>query len=132
MSSRIPSHHLRYRSYRLASIREQSTPRYLGTIDERSALAVEEHPARRAPRGRMEEEQLRLLGSSTAFIYCQDNKLGGQTQEKTMTEEQEDPEKCGESKTRAIIGAMIHKLHEEWFLGVRKDKDDLEGIIDYL
>ncbi|GJU84883.1 hypothetical protein Tco_1292429 [Tanacetum coccineum] len=61
-----------------------------------------------------------------------DNKLGGQTQEKTMTEEQEDPEKCGESKTRAIIGAMIHKLPEEWFLGVRKDKDDLEEIIDYL
>ncbi|GKD82047.1 hypothetical protein Tco_1348886 [Tanacetum coccineum] len=46
-------------------------------------------------------------------------------------EEHEDPEKCGESKTRAIIEAMINKLPEEWFLGVSKDKDDLEGIIDY-
>ncbi|GJS23991.1 hypothetical protein Tco_0452623 [Tanacetum coccineum] len=61
-----------------------------------------------------------------------DNKLGGQTQEKTITEEQEDPEKCRESKTRAIIGAMINKLPEEWFSEVSKDKDDLEGIIDYL
>ncbi|GJT17892.1 putative reverse transcriptase domain-containing protein [Tanacetum coccineum] len=40
--------------------------------------------------------------------------------------------KCGETKTRAIIGAMINKLPEEWFSGVSKDKDDLEGIIDYL
>ncbi|GKD73870.1 RNA-directed DNA polymerase, eukaryota, reverse transcriptase zinc-binding domain protein, partial [Tanacetum coccineum] len=61
-----------------------------------------------------------------------DNKLGGQTQEKTIMEEHDDPEKCGESKTRAIIGAMINKLPEEWFSGVSKDKDDLEGIIDYL
>ncbi|GJV68145.1 reverse transcriptase domain-containing protein [Tanacetum coccineum] len=61
-----------------------------------------------------------------------DNKLGGQTQEKTITEEHEDPEKCKETKTRAIIGAMVNKLPEEWFSGVSKDKDDLEGIIDYL
>ncbi|GJZ64662.1 retrovirus-related pol polyprotein from transposon TNT 1-94 [Tanacetum coccineum] len=61
-----------------------------------------------------------------------DNKLGGQTREKTLTEEQEDPEKCGETKTRAIIGAMINKLPEEWFSGVSRDMDDLEGIIDYL
>ncbi|GJR43026.1 hypothetical protein Tco_1311129 [Tanacetum coccineum] len=61
-----------------------------------------------------------------------DNMLGGQTREKTITEEQEDPEKCRKSKTRAIIGAMINKLPEEWFSGVSKDKDDLEGIIDYL
>ncbi|GJS12320.1 RNA-directed DNA polymerase, eukaryota [Tanacetum coccineum] len=61
-----------------------------------------------------------------------ENKLGGQTQEKTITEEQEDPEKCGETKTRAIIGAMINKLPEEWFSGVSRDMDDLEGIIDYL
>ncbi|GKB43304.1 hypothetical protein Tco_0888246 [Tanacetum coccineum] len=27
---------------------------------------------------------------------------------------------------------MVNKLHEEWFLGVSKDMDDLEGIIDYL
>ncbi|GKB68613.1 hypothetical protein Tco_0930025 [Tanacetum coccineum] len=44
----------------------------------------------------------------------------------------EDPEKCGETKTRAIIGAMINKLPEEWFSGVSVDKDDLEGIINYL
>ncbi|GJQ89957.1 hypothetical protein Tco_0001096 [Tanacetum coccineum] len=49
-----------------------------------------------------------------------DNKLGGQTHEKTITEEQEDPEKCGESKTRAIIRAMINKLPEEWFSEVRR------------
>ncbi|GJX54969.1 hypothetical protein Tco_0284866 [Tanacetum coccineum] len=44
----------------------------------------------------------------------------------------EDPEKCGETKTRAIIGAMINKLPKEWFSGVSRDMDDLEGIIDYL
>ncbi|GJV80612.1 zinc knuckle CX2CX4HX4C containing protein [Tanacetum coccineum] len=58
--------------------------------------------------------------------------LGGQTREKTLTEEQEDPEKCGETKTREIIEAMVNKLPEEWFLGVSRDMDDLEGIIDYL
>ncbi|GJS37771.1 hypothetical protein Tco_0536153 [Tanacetum coccineum] len=61
-----------------------------------------------------------------------DNKLGGKIREKTITEEQEDPEKCGETKTRAIIGAMINKLPEEWFSGVSRDMDDLEGIIDYI
>ncbi|GJZ63497.1 hypothetical protein Tco_0619918 [Tanacetum coccineum] len=44
----------------------------------------------------------------------------------------EDPEKCGETKKRAIIRAMVNKLPEEWFLDVSRDKDDLEGIIDYL
>ncbi|GJV58480.1 hypothetical protein Tco_1459485 [Tanacetum coccineum] len=61
-----------------------------------------------------------------------DNKLGGQIREKILTEEQEDPEKCGETKERAIIGEMVNKLPEEWFLEVSRDKDDLEGIIDYL
>ncbi|GJS64599.1 RNA-directed DNA polymerase, eukaryota, reverse transcriptase zinc-binding domain protein [Tanacetum coccineum] len=61
-----------------------------------------------------------------------DNKLRGQIREKTLTEEHEDHEKCGETKTRAIIGAMINKLPEEWFSGVSRDMDDLEGIIDYL
>ncbi|GJS20611.1 hypothetical protein Tco_0449243 [Tanacetum coccineum] len=60
------------------------------------------------------------------------NKLEGQTLEKTLTKEQDDPEKCRETKTRAIIGAMINKLPEEWFSGVSKDMDDLERIIDYL
>ncbi|GKC01457.1 hypothetical protein Tco_0987593 [Tanacetum coccineum] len=27
---------------------------------------------------------------------------------------------------------MIKKLHEEWFSGVSRDMDDLEGIIDYI
>ncbi|GJT86750.1 hypothetical protein Tco_1068467 [Tanacetum coccineum] len=37
-----------------------------------------------------------------------------------------------ETKERAIIRAMINKLPEEWFSKVSRDKDDLEGIIDYL
>ncbi|GKC26879.1 hypothetical protein Tco_1034173, partial [Tanacetum coccineum] len=60
------------------------------------------------------------------------NKFGGQTREKTITEEHEDPDKCGETKARAIIRAMINKLPEEWFSGVSRDLDDLEGIINYL
>ncbi|GKB51424.1 zinc knuckle CX2CX4HX4C containing protein [Tanacetum coccineum] len=44
----------------------------------------------------------------------------------------EDPEKCRETKERAIIGAIINKLPEEWFSKVSIDKDDLEVIIDYL
>ncbi|GJR10586.1 retrovirus-related pol polyprotein from transposon TNT 1-94 [Tanacetum coccineum] len=52
--------------------------------------------------------------------------------EKTITEDQEDPKKCGETMIRAIIGEMVNKLPEEWFSGVSEDKDDLEGIIDYL
>ncbi|GJX72739.1 reverse transcriptase domain-containing protein [Tanacetum coccineum] len=59
-------------------------------------------------------------------------KLGGQIREKTLTEEQEDPEKCGETKERAIIGAIINKLPKEWFSKVSIFKDDLEGSIDYL
>ncbi|GKD54690.1 zinc knuckle CX2CX4HX4C containing protein, partial [Tanacetum coccineum] len=61
-----------------------------------------------------------------------DNKLGGQIREKILTEEQEDPEKCKETKEREIIRAMVNKLPEEWFSEVNIDKDDLEGIIDYL
>ncbi|GJX60816.1 hypothetical protein Tco_0292206 [Tanacetum coccineum] len=44
----------------------------------------------------------------------------------------EDPEKCGETKERAIIRAVVTKLLEEWFSEVSRDKDDLKGIIDYL
>ncbi|GJX96552.1 hypothetical protein Tco_0352350 [Tanacetum coccineum] len=61
-----------------------------------------------------------------------DTKLGGQIREKTLTEEHDDPEKCRETKERAIIEEMVNKLPEEWFLEVSRDKDDLEGIIDYL
>ncbi|GJR95063.1 zinc knuckle CX2CX4HX4C containing protein [Tanacetum coccineum] len=46
--------------------------------------------------------------------------------------EKKDPEKCGETKTRAIIEEMVNKSPEKWFSGVSKDKDDLKGIIDYL
>ncbi|GKE47616.1 hypothetical protein Tco_1478874, partial [Tanacetum coccineum] len=60
------------------------------------------------------------------------NTLEEQTQEKTSTEEQEDPKECWETKTRAIIREMVNKLPEESFSGVSEDKDDLEGIIDYL
>ncbi|GJW46511.1 hypothetical protein Tco_0078157 [Tanacetum coccineum] len=72
-------------------------------------------------------------GADCKTYWCEpDNKLGGQTREKTIKEEQEDLEKCGMTKTRAIIRAMINKLSEEWFSGVSGDMDDLEGIIDYL
>ncbi|GJX76096.1 hypothetical protein Tco_0322907 [Tanacetum coccineum] len=72
-------------------------------------------------------------GADSKTHWCEpDNKLGGQTQENTLTKEQEDPEKCKETKTRAIIREMINKLPEEWFSGVSRDIDDLEGIIDYL
>nr|GEY86801.1 hypothetical protein [Tanacetum cinerariifolium] len=54
------------------------------------------------------------------------------TREKTITEDREDLKKHIETKTRAIIEAMVNKLLEEWFLGVSKDKDDLGGIIHYL
>ncbi|GKB78366.1 hypothetical protein Tco_0945261 [Tanacetum coccineum] len=69
-------------------------------------------------------------GGDSKTHWCEP--LGGQTREKTLTVEQEDPEKCGETKTRAIIWAMINELPEEWFSGVSRDMDDLEGIIDYL
>ncbi|GJV00833.1 hypothetical protein Tco_1330103 [Tanacetum coccineum] len=60
------------------------------------------------------------------------NWLGGKTREKTITEEHEDTDECGETKAIAIIRIMINKLPEEWFSGVSRDMDDLEGIIDYL
>ncbi|GJY04241.1 RNA-directed DNA polymerase, eukaryota, reverse transcriptase zinc-binding domain protein [Tanacetum coccineum] len=58
-----------------------------------------------------------------------DNKL---IQENILTKEQDDPEKCRETKERAIIKEMVNKLPEEWFSEVSRDKDDLEGLIDYL
>ncbi|GJZ96646.1 hypothetical protein Tco_0668980 [Tanacetum coccineum] len=78
------------------------------------------------------QDELSYEADSKTHWCKPDNKLKGQTREKTLTEEQEDHEKCGETKTRAIIGAMINKLPEEWFLGVSRDMDNLEGIIDYL
>ncbi|GKE57461.1 hypothetical protein Tco_1496646, partial [Tanacetum coccineum] len=71
-------------------------------------------------------------GHHVTLTTKHDNKLGKQIREKVLTEEHEDPGKCGETKERAIIGAVVNKLPEEWFLEVSRDKDDLEGIIDYL
>ncbi|GJT92554.1 phospholipase-like protein [Tanacetum coccineum] len=72
------------------------------------------------------------ISTREVWLEIKEDRLGGQTREKTITEEQEDPDKCGETKARAIIGTMINKLPEEWFLGVSRDIDDLEGIINYL
>ncbi|GJX74863.1 hypothetical protein Tco_0313458 [Tanacetum coccineum] len=58
-----------------------------------------------------------------------ENKL---IREKILTEEHDDPEKCGETKEKAIIKAMVNKLPEKWFSEVSSNKDDLEGLIDYL
>ncbi|GJS88175.1 hypothetical protein Tco_0770811 [Tanacetum coccineum] len=69
-------------------------------------------------------------GAVNKTYWCEP--LRGQIREKILTEEQEDPKKCGETKERAIIGVIVNKLPEEWFLEVSRDKDDLEGIIDYL
>ncbi|GKA97792.1 zinc knuckle CX2CX4HX4C containing protein [Tanacetum coccineum] len=44
----------------------------------------------------------------------------------------EDPERCGETKSEAIIGGIVKKLPQEWFIGSSRDKDNLEGIIYYL
>ncbi|GKA61104.1 uncharacterized mitochondrial protein-like protein [Tanacetum coccineum] len=71
------------------------------------------------------------ISTREVSLGIEENRLGGQTREKTITEEQEDPKKCGEAKIRAIIGAMINKLPEEWISGVSRVMDDLEGIIDY-
>ncbi|GKB98469.1 hypothetical protein Tco_0984606 [Tanacetum coccineum] len=46
-------------------------------------------------------------------------------------EEHEDPERCGEAKSRSIIETIVNKLPHEWFKGSSKDKDDLQGIVDY-
>ncbi|GKG40794.1 hypothetical protein Tco_0470006, partial [Tanacetum coccineum] len=44
----------------------------------------------------------------------------------------EDPEECGEDKANAIMGTIHDKLNDDWFNNTSKDKDDLEGILDYL
>ncbi|GJX84026.1 hypothetical protein Tco_0333507 [Tanacetum coccineum] len=65
------------------------------------------------------------------------NWLGGQTREKTMTEKQEDPKKYGETKTKAIIGAMVNKLPEEWFQrlakirGIKSLREDGDNLKDF-
>ncbi|GJS32985.1 RNA-directed DNA polymerase, eukaryota, reverse transcriptase zinc-binding domain protein [Tanacetum coccineum] len=49
-----------------------------------------------------------------------DNKLGGQIREKILTEEQEDPEKCGDTKERAIIRAIVNNYLKMVIRGLAK------------
>ncbi|GJT02208.1 RNA-directed DNA polymerase, eukaryota, reverse transcriptase zinc-binding domain protein [Tanacetum coccineum] len=44
----------------------------------------------------------------------------------------EDLEECREDKANAIIGAIHDKLNDGWFNETSEDKDDLEGILNYL
>ncbi|GJT10622.1 hypothetical protein Tco_0857664 [Tanacetum coccineum] len=97
-------------------------------IDYESEMAYQLFNAAEGVNDASEEVSTTELVSITEL----DSKLGGRTWEKTITKDQEHPEKCGETMTRAIIRAMVNKLPEEWFSGVSEDKDDLEGIIDYL
>ncbi|GJY12131.1 reverse transcriptase domain-containing protein [Tanacetum coccineum] len=46
-------------------------------------------------------------------------------------EDQEGPKRGGEAKSHSIIKTIVNKLTHEWFKGLREDKGDLEGIIDY-
>ncbi|GJV31009.1 hypothetical protein Tco_1391409 [Tanacetum coccineum] len=43
-----------------------------------------------------------------------------------------DPDQCREGRNNEIQERIINNLHEEWFKGTSNDKDDIEGIIDYL
>ncbi|GJU00364.1 hypothetical protein Tco_1110702 [Tanacetum coccineum] len=49
-----------------------------------------------------------------------------------IKENPEDPKECGEDKANTIIGAIHHKLNDDWFNGTSEDEDDLEGVLDYL
>ncbi|GJW18177.1 hypothetical protein Tco_0025613 [Tanacetum coccineum] len=52
--------------------------------------------------------------------------------EEDDSEDLEDPDECRDEKANTILGAVINKLHKEWFNGTSKDEDDLDGIINYL
>ncbi|GJZ72769.1 reverse transcriptase domain-containing protein [Tanacetum coccineum] len=117
------------------SIREAS----LGIKEDRVKIKMKEQECNTAVGEHLNKQltsQYELShGAINKTYWCDlfaDNKLRGQIQEKILTKEQEDPKKCEETKERAIIGAMVKNLLEEWFLEVSRDKDDLEGIIDYL
>nr|GEZ27469.1 hypothetical protein [Tanacetum cinerariifolium] len=43
-----------------------------------------------------------------------------------------DLEKCGEEKIDAILDTIFDKLDDSWFSEETQDKDDLDGITDYL
>ncbi|GJR15290.1 hypothetical protein Tco_0797942 [Tanacetum coccineum] len=49
-----------------------------------------------------------------------------------IEENSEDPEECREDKANIIIGVIHDKLNADWFKVTSEDKDDLEGILDYL
>ncbi|GKE89013.1 hypothetical protein Tco_1566488, partial [Tanacetum coccineum] len=53
-------------------------------------------------------------------------------EEDDLKENLEDPKECGKDKANAIMGAIHDKLNDDWFNNTSKDKDDLEGIQDYL
>nr|GEV30407.1 hypothetical protein [Tanacetum cinerariifolium] len=44
----------------------------------------------------------------------------------------EDPKKCGEEKIDTILDTVLNKIDDSWFSGTTQDKDDLDGITDYL
>ncbi|GJV88443.1 hypothetical protein Tco_1532381, partial [Tanacetum coccineum] len=44
----------------------------------------------------------------------------------------EDPEECEEDKANTILGAIHDKLNDDWFNNTGEDKEDLEGLLDYL
>ncbi|GKD77572.1 hypothetical protein Tco_1340193, partial [Tanacetum coccineum] len=44
----------------------------------------------------------------------------------------EDPKECGEDKANTMLGVIHDKLNNDWFNNTSEDKDDLEGILDYL
>nr|GEU67128.1 kinase-like domain-containing protein [Tanacetum cinerariifolium] len=49
-----------------------------------------------------------------------------------IEENLEDSEECGEDKASVILGIVLDKLDEAWFEGTSEDKDDLEGMLDFL
>ncbi|GJX20238.1 zinc knuckle CX2CX4HX4C containing protein [Tanacetum coccineum] len=53
-------------------------------------------------------------------------------EEDDIEENLEDLEEYREDKANAIMEAIHDKLNDDWFKDTREDKDDLEGIIDYL
>ncbi|GJY87587.1 hypothetical protein Tco_0502215 [Tanacetum coccineum] len=70
--------------------------------------------------------------SSTEEVYMLQSLPDSGFRSLGKTVDWEDHDGCGKTKSRAIIGTVVDKLHEEWFEGSNKDKNDLEGIIDYL
>nr|GEV09468.1 hypothetical protein [Tanacetum cinerariifolium] len=53
-------------------------------------------------------------------------------EEDDIEENSEDPKEWGEDKANILIGVIYDKLNNDWFNGISKDEDDLEGILDYL